>query len=179
VSLLKNRYWLIILSFLSVAVVGVIALLIYLLLTLPTPTRPIQAIASPNRPALSLPTAPLPTATPGPPSSGQALFMAEKPIKGFSDCQNYGFKGIVTASNGNRLAGVQVIIWQEGVGLLTVGTTDEGGSYYLEIKDKPAQRKLWVQVYQNDVPVSEPMSVETQADCRTGYQIYQINWREK
>ncbi len=175
----RNRYWLIILSFLSVAVVGVIALLLYLLLTLPAPARPIQATLSPSRPALSLPTVPLPTATPGPPPSGKIVFTAEKPIKGFSDCQKYGFKGVVTASNGNRLAGVQVIIWQEGVGLLTVGNTNEEGRYSLEIKDKPAQRKLWVQVYQNDVPVSEPMSLETQADCRTGYQVYQINWREK
>jgi hypothetical protein len=179
VPISKSGFWLIFLSLLGVAVVTVMATLAYLLLTLPGPAGQTQATASPSRPALSLPTAPLPTATPGPPPAGKAIFIPQKPIIGFSDCDSYGFKGIVTASNGDRLAGVQVIIWQEGVGLLTVGNTDIGGSYFIEVKDKPAQRKLWVQVYQNDVPASEPISVETQADCRTGHQIYQINWQEK
>lgn len=174
----KSQYRLIILILLSVAVVAVMALLAYLLLTLPT-TPHVQATASPRRPALSLPTAPLPTATPGPPPSLKAVFTAEKPIKGFSDCNKYGFKGVVKASNNDRLAGVQVIIWEEGVGLLNMATTDGGGSYVIEINAKPARRKLWVQVYLNDVPASDPISVETEADCHTGFQFYQINWRAK
>jgi len=177
----KSTYWLIFLSLLSVAVITVMAVLAYLLLTLPAPTDNGQATATPSRPALSLPTAPLPTATPGPPSSVsvQAIFAAQKPIKKFSNCDMYGFKGVVTASNGDRLEGIQIIIWEEGVGLVTVDTTDAGGAYVIEIKDKPTQRKLWVQVYQNDVPASDPLSVETQADCRNGFQIYQINWQAK
>lgn len=160
----------------SLAVITVMGLLVYLLLTLPTADS--QATLTPN-PTLSLPTAPPPTATLGPPSSTEVVFTAEKPIKGFSNCAKYGFKGVVKASNDDRLAGIQITIWEEGVGLLAVDTTDEDGVYVIEIKDQPTQRKFWVQVYQNDVPASDPLSVETQSDCRQGYQIYQINWREK
>ncbi|MBI1880448.1 MAG: hypothetical protein HYR94_19900 [Chloroflexi bacterium] len=152
--------------------------LIYLLLTLPS-TAADEITHTPSRPALSLPTAPLPTATPGPPPSVEdAVFAVQKPIKGSADCDTYGFKGLVMTSNNDRLAGVQIIVWEEGVGLVAVDTSDAKGAYKIEIKDKPAQRKFWVQVYQNDVPASEPLAVETQADCRRGFQIFQINWRE-
>ncbi len=153
-------------------------LLVYLLLTLPGPVADSQT-APTRRPTLSLPTVPLPTTTPGPPVSGEVVFIAEKPIKGFSNCTKYGFKGVVKASNGDRLAGIQITVWEEGVGLLAVDTTDANGVYIIEIEDQPVQRKFWVQVYQADVPASEPLAVETQADCRQGYQIYQINWRGK
>ncbi len=176
----KSTYWLIFLGLLSVAVAAVMAVLIYLLLTLPTPAADTPITATPSRSALSLPTVPLPTATPGPPPSVEdAVFAAQKPIKGLADCDTSGFKGVVSASNGDRLEGVQITVWEEGVGLLAVDTTDAGGTYRIELKDKPSQRKFWVQVYQNDVPASEPLSVETQADCRKGFQIYQINWRAK
>jgi hypothetical protein len=175
----KSTYWLIFLGLLGVAVIAVMAALAYLLLTLPTSTAG-QITPTATRPALSLPTAPLPTATMGPPPSVEdAVFAAQKPIKGLADCDASGFKGIVSASNGDRLEGIQVIVWEEGVGLVAVDTTDAGGTYQIEMKDKPSQRKFWVQVYQNDVPASEPLSVETQADCRKGFQIYQINWRAK
>lgn len=103
----------------------------------------------------------------------------QKPIKGSADCDTSGVKGLVTTRQGDRLAGIQVIVWEEGVGLVAADTSDDKGAYRIELKDKPTQRKFWVQVYQNDVPASEPLSVETQADCRQGFQIYQINWREK
>ncbi len=174
----KSSYWIIVLSLLSLTVIAVMGLLAYLLLTLPGPAAESQAIPTPH-PTLSLPTVPPPTATLGPPASAEVAFTAEKPIKGFSNCTKYGFKGVVKASNDDRLAGIQITIWEEGVGLFAVDTTDEDGAYVIEIKDQPTQRKFWVQVYQNDVPASDPLSVETQADCRQGYQIYQINWREK
>lgn len=173
----KSTYWLIFLALLSLAVAVVIAVLIYLLLTFPSATTS-QATPTATRPALTLPTAPLPTATPGPPPSIEdALFVAQKPIQGSADCDTSGFKGRVTASNGDRLEGIQVIVWEEGVGLVAVDTTDTEGAYQIEFVDKPSPRKFWVQVYQNDVPASDPLSVETQADCRKGFQIYQINWR--
>jgi hypothetical protein len=175
----KSTFWLIFIGLLSVAAVAVITLLVYLLLTLPS-TAADRITPTPSRPALSLPTAPLPTATPGPPPSVEdAVFAVQKPIRGSSDCNTYGFKGLVLTSNGDRLAGIQVIIWEEGVGLVAVDTTSARGAYDIELKDKPTQRKFWVQVYQNDVPASEPLSVETQADCRKGFQIFQINWQEK
>lgn len=175
----KSTYWLIFLGLLSVAVATVMAALIYLLLTLPAATTG-AATPTSTHPALTLPTAPVPTATPGPPPSVEdALFAVQKPIQGSADCQTSGFKGRVTAGNGDRLEGVQVIVWEEGVGLVAVDTTNAEGAYQIELEAKPSPRKFWVQVYQNDVPASEPLSVETQADCRKGYQIYQINWRAK
>lgn len=178
-STAKTTYWLIFLGLLSVAVMAVMAVLAYLLLSLPAPAAaPITPTAT--RPALSLPTAPLPTATPGPPPAVEdAVFTAQKPVKGLADCDASGFKGVVTASNGDRLEGLQITVWEEGVGLVAVDTTDVEGRYLIELKDQPAERKFWVQVYQNDVPSSEPLSVETQADCRQGFQVYQINWRAK
>jgi hypothetical protein len=174
----KRSYWIIIVSLLSMAVIVVIGLLAYLLLTLPVPAADVAKTAT-ARPALTLPTAPLPTTTPGPPPSLKVVFTAQKPIKGFTNCTKYGVKGVVAAANGDRLGGVQITLWEEGVGLVALDTTDAGGSYSIEIKDQPTSRKLWVQVYQNDLPVSDPLSVETQADCRQGYQIFQVNWREK
>lgn len=175
----RSTYWLIFLGLLSLAVAVVMAVLIYLLLTLPSATAE-QATPTFTRPALTLPTVPLPTATPGPPPSVEdALFSVQKPIQGSADCSTTGFKGIVRAGNGDRLAGLQVIVWEEGVGLIAVDTTDAGGAYKIELRGKPSSRKFWVQIYQNDVPASEPLSVETQADCQKGYQIYQINWRAK
>jgi hypothetical protein len=175
----KSTYWIIFLGLLSLAVLAVMALLAYLLLSLPTPSAD-QMTPTATRPALSLPTAPIPTSTPGPPPSVEdAVFAVQKPIKGTADCDTSGFKGIVSSSNGDRLAGLQVTVWEEGVGLLAIDTTNDEGIYTIEMKDKPARRKFWVQVYQNDVPASEPLSVETQADCQKGFQIYQINWRGK
>jgi hypothetical protein len=176
----KSTYWLIFLVLLSVAVVAVMAILIYLLFTLPGSVADAQTTATPTRAALSLPTAPVPTATPGPPPSVEdALFAPQQPIKGLADCDASGFKGLVTAGNGDPLAGIQIIIWEEGVGLVAVDTTNAQGVYTIELDEDPAQRKFWVQVYQNDVPASEPLSVETQTDCRKGFQVYQINWRAK
>ncbi len=175
----KNTYWLIFLGLLSVAVIAVMAVLAYLLFSLPTPAAD-SITPTFTRPALSLPTAPLPTATPGPPPAVEdAVFTAQKPIKGLADCDASGFKGVLTANNGDRLEGLQITVWEEGVGLVAVDTTDAEGRYQIELKDQPAERKFWVQVYQNDVPSSEPLSVATQANCRQGFQVYQINWRVK
>jgi hypothetical protein len=174
----KRSGWIIILSLLGVAVIAVMGLLAYLLLTLPASRAEAQNTPTP-RPTLGLPTAPPSTNTPGPPPSFKVVFTAEKPIKGLANCAKYGVKGVVTAANGDRLEGVQITLWAEGVGLVELTDTDAGGSYAIEIKDKPAQRKLWVQVYQNDLPVSDPLSVETELDCRKGRQIFQVNWREK
>ncbi|MFN8453676.1 MAG: hypothetical protein U0401_03230 [Anaerolineae bacterium] len=174
----KRSSWIIILSLLGVAVITVMGLLAYLLLTLPASRAEAPNTPTP-RPTLGLPTAPPSTQTPGPPPSLKVVFTAEKPIKGFANCTEYGIKGVVTAANGDRLGGIQITLWAEGVGLIELNHTDAGGSYAIEIKDKPARRKLWVQVYQNDLPVSDPLSVETELDCHKGHQIFQVNWREK
>jgi hypothetical protein len=176
----KSRFWLVTLGLLSVSVIVVMAVLGYLLLTLKVPAggngTPTATATSSLR--LNLPTAPPPTATPGPPPPQSVSFAAEEPIKGFSNCEAYGFKGVVTTGDGDRLPDVQIVVWEDQAGLLALNSTDMNGSYLIEVEDKPAQRKLWVQVYENDLPVSKPVLVETQIDCRNGFQFYQINWRE-
>ena len=93
-------------------------------------------------------------------------------------CERYGFWGKVLASNGIQLQGVQIVVWEGQAGLLALSTTDAEGNYLIEIEAEPAQRKLWVQVFENDLPVSQPVVVETQIDCQNGFQVYQIDWRK-
>jgi hypothetical protein len=174
----KSKYWFIILGLLSAAVMVVMAVLGYLLLTLPAPANSVTPTTS-RRPALVLPTAVAPTATSGPPPSPlEATFIAEEPVKGFSNCTGYGFGGVVKDVNGRGLAGRQVVVWEDQIGLLGVATTDAGGNYTLQFKGQPAPRKLWVQVYHNDQPASAPVLMETQVDCQHGFQVFQIDWRQ-
>ena len=171
----KKVYRSAVLGVLSGAVVVVMLFLAYLLFTLPVP----DVAATPTAPALSLPTAPAPTATPGPPPSPlKAAFAAEQPVQGFSNCSKYGFWGVVTETAGDDATGVQVVVWEDQVGLLAMGTTDVQGNYRIELEGAPAQRKLWLQLYRNDVPVSAPALLQTQVDCRQGFQMYQVDWRE-
>ena len=174
----NRRYWLAALGLLSVAVACVAAVLTYLLLTLPVPAADTFS-PTPRRIVVALPTAPLPAATSGLRRPLEIKFIPEEPIKGFSSCHSYGFKGKVTTALDQPLANVQVVVWsEESGGLLALDTSSQDGFYSIEIQAEPAQRDLWVQLYQNDSPVSEPVPVKTHIDCRTGYQIFQINWHE-
>jgi hypothetical protein len=173
----KSRYWLAALGLLSVAVACVAAVLAYLLLTLPVPANNVSP--TPRRIVVDLPTAPLPAATSGLRRPLEVKFIPEEPIKGFSSCNSFGFKGKVTTGLDHPLAKIQAVVWsEESGGLLALDTTGTDGLYSIEIQAEPAQRNLWVQLYQNDSPVSEPVQVKTHIDCRTGYQIFQINWHE-
>jgi len=170
----RKKFWLPLLSFLGLAVVAVLSLLAYLLLTIPDTDSPVR----PTQPALSLPAAAPPTSTPGPPPPVEALFKIAEPPEGFADCDGYGFNGTVTAQDGHSLAGIQVVVWENQTGLAALSTTDDDGNYLIEIQDKPAQPQLWVQIYQDDLPVSAPVPVEIHLDCHSGSQVYQINWQE-
>ena len=139
---------------------------------------PEDGAAGNSRSALSLPTAAPPPITPGPPAPQQVKFAPAEPAKGFPNCDSYGFKGVVSDRNGKRLQGVQIVAWEDKVGLLNLTNTDAGGSYLIEIEAEPGLRKVWVQVFENDIPVSEAVAVETQINCQTGFQIYQVNWQE-
>jgi hypothetical protein len=174
----NRKYWLAALGLLSGAVACVVAVLAYLLLTLPVPAAD-NFSPTPRRIVVELPTAPLPAATSGLRRPVDVKFMPEEPIKGFSSCHSFGFKGNVTTGQNHPLSKIQVVVWsEESGGLLALDSTDVAGFYSIEIQAEPAQRDLWVQLYQNDSPVSEPIQVKTQIDCRTGYQIFQINWHE-
>ncbi len=172
----RSRYWLVFLSLLSVAVVVVMVLLVYMLLTLPVSTD--ETTPTSPRSSLSLPTAAPATVISGPPMPLEVVFAVEEPIKGFSDCEVYGFNGVVLDNQGDHLEGIQVVVWEDQTGLLALDTTDANGAYLIEIQGKPTQHTLWVQVYRDDVPVSEPLLVNTHIDCRNGFQVYQINWQE-
>jgi len=82
------------------------------------------------------------------------------------------------AGNKDPLAGVQVVVWDDMSGLVALDTTGPDGAYRLAIKGKAAVRNLWVQIYENDLPVSEPVFMQTQIDCEHGFQMYQVNWRQ-
>ncbi len=172
----KRGNWLVVLSLLSVAVVAVMAILAYLLVTLPAPSN--QIVATPSRPVLNLPTAPPPTTTPGPRLPTKILFEPEQPISGYSNCDMVGFRGRVTSASGDSLPDVQIVVWDDVTGLVVLDTTRADGTYSIRIYDKPTAHNFWVQIYENDIPVSEPVLVKTQIDCHTGFQIYQVNWHE-
>ena len=131
-----------------------------------------------TRPGADVPTVASPTETPGPPVPETITYTAVEPIKGFSDCNGYGFRGVVRKSNGDGQGGIQIVVWQENAGLLALSDTDEAGIYSIAIDEQPAHRKLWVQVFEDDLPVSLPVFLETQIDCQNGYQIYQIDWQQ-
>lgn len=175
----NRRYWLAALGLLSVAVACVAAVLAYLLLTLPVPADDNLA-PTPRRVVVELPTAPLPTVTLGLRRPLEIKFIPEEPIKGFSSCHSFGFRGkVTTAGLDQPVAKIQAVVWsEESGGLLALDTTGPDGLYSIEIKAEPAQRDLWVQLYQNDSPVSEPVQIKTHIDCRIGYQIFQVNWHE-
>lgn len=173
----KNKYWLIMLALLSLAVMVVLVILGYLLLTLPASTP--QVTPTSRRTVLDLPTAAPPTPTSGPPPAPlEARFNPEEPLRGFANCETYGFRGVIKAVDGAGLAGVQIVAWKDRAGLLDVATTDSQGKYTINLKDNPAPALLWLQVYQNDEPVSAPVPLEIQVDCQNGFQLYQVDWQE-
>jgi hypothetical protein len=69
------------------------------------------------------------------------------------------------------------VVWEDRVGLLGLDNTDAEGYYVIEAAAEPGLHKMWVQVYENDVPVSQAVVVETQIDCQIGFQVYEVNWR--
>jgi hypothetical protein len=154
------------------------AILAYLFFRLRVSTIPATLTVTVTRePAFTLPTSSGPTITPGPLLPQEIKFSPVEPIQGFSSCNSYGVKGVVTARNGNRLQGVQIVVWQDQTGLLALNVTDAEGNYSIEIAGEPTLRQLWIQVYENDLPVSEPVLIETQIDCQIGFQIYQLDWQ--
>jgi hypothetical protein len=172
-----SRQWTLFIGFLSVCVVTVLIALIYLVSNLPEAVSE-DVTAGNSRSAFTLPTAAPPPITPGPPAPQKVKFAPAEPIKGFPNCDSYGFKGVVSDRNGKRLQGVQIVAWEDKVGLLNLTNTDTGGSYLIEVEAEPGLHKVWVQVFENDIPVSEAVAVETQINCETGFQIYQVNWQE-
>lgn len=160
---------------LGALVLAVLAVLVYLLLGLKSSATAVDRAAS--WPALSLPTAAILTATPGPPAPEKIAFAAQKPIKGHSSCTHFGFRGQVLAGNGNSLQSVQIVVWSKEQGLLALADVDGQGRYSLRMPGRPAVRQLWAQVFQNDRPVSAAVAVETHLNCETGFQIYQIDWQ--
>jgi hypothetical protein len=165
---------LIALILLALVVVCVLSVLVYLAYTLRTPAGVAQPTAAMT---FALPTAVSPTATIGPPMPAAIRYTAIEPLHGFGNCTQFGAKGTVTASNGQRLQGVQIVLWSRQEGLLALGKTDQNGGYTILADGAPAQRQLWVQVFENDVPVSRPVTVNTQINCDTGFQVYQIDWQ--
>jgi hypothetical protein len=177
----KNRYWLVIFSSLSVVILIVMAIVVYLFYAVrvsTTAATPLAATPTPGEPGLSLPTPADDQLSSGPPAPQLIKFVPEEPIQGFSSCAQYGVKGMASTGNGERLQGVQIVVWEERAGLLALTTTDSEGNYLIEIVDKPGPHRLWVQVYQDDLPISEAVLVETQLDCQVGFQVYQINWQQ-
>lgn len=172
---LKKFHWLIIVGLLSVAVGCVIAVLFFLLLTFPASVSqsPPRSPASEAQPTLPPSTETL--ATPAP----VVQFKAQEPITGYSDCESYGVYGTITTNQGEPLS-VQVTLWQHpDGGLLAISPTDAEGRYRITRPGSPENSNLRVQLYRRDRPVSEPLLIKIYFDCQNGFQIYEVDWRQK
>lgn len=176
----KNSNLPVIIGLMGVFVVIVLSTIICILFLRLRTTGPNtkQPDTAATQSSVTLPTTSVSTATPGPPLPKKIAYTAQEPIKGYPDCNAFGFYGLVTDSNGNGLQNVQIVVWEAESGLLALNSTDAAGNYSIEIEKPPAHYKLWVQVFEDDVPVSQPVFLETQIDCTNGFQIYQLNWQE-
>lgn len=164
------------LGVLTIALLIALTGLAYLMFTLPGPG--ILATPTVRQARLYLPTAPPPPVTVGPRLPNEIIFTPEEPIKGFSSCDSYGFRGVILDQQGERLEGLQVIAWSEEKELLGLDTTGKQGTYLIEFPGQSPYRNLWLQIYRNDMPVSEPLLMNIQIDCQQGFQVYQVHWRE-
>ncbi|MCB0165267.1 MAG: carboxypeptidase regulatory-like domain-containing protein [Anaerolineae bacterium] len=173
----KNKTWLVLFGVVSIGLLIFMLSLAYVLIAQPNVTA--ETAATATRPAgLSLPTAPVPTTTPGPPLPERIDFTVEEPVEGFSDCERYGFEGSVISRKGEPLSGVQVVVWDDQTGLVSLTTTGSQGTYLIELEQLPPHQKLWIQIFANDLPVAQPLLVEPNIDCQTGFQVYRVNWRQ-
>lgn len=164
------------LSLLSIAVVLVMTTLVTLLFDLSIPVNSVVAAPTRNH-ILNLPTAALPPVTIEPPTPLEVRFVPEEPVTGFSNCNAFGFLGSVKSGDKPYSEAVQIVIWEEGSKLMALENTDAAGQYDLLFAGMPGLRKLWVQLYQDDVPVSAPLALVIQEDCQNGFQTYQVDWQ--
>lgn len=169
-----NGCWFVILIGLGMGVGAILLMLVYLLITLPIAT---SSNLAPTPITLSLPTAPVATTTFNPPVPHETPFVAKEPIRGFNNCETYGFRGIVWTADNESFPGIQVVVWDDQERLSAIETTDVSGIYEIEMTTQPTTPQFWLQLYQGDRPVSEAIPLDITANCETGYQIYQVDWQ--
>lgn len=172
----KSKSWLVLFGIVSVFLLIFMLCLAYVLVFRPTAGVEAAVTSTPN-PALQLPTAPAPTSASGLPLPEHTYFTVEEPVQGFSNCEGYRFSGVVKNSNGTELQGVQVVVWDHQSGLVALNETDAQGFYRIDLESLPLHQKVWLQIYENDVPVSQPLLIEPDIGCQTGFQFYTINWQ--
>jgi hypothetical protein len=167
--------YLLVLVTLTIIVVAVLALLGYLLFTLPSS----YAQKTGTRYAtFKLPTASIPDLTVGPPEPERIRYTAMEPITGFSNCQGIGLKGEVQTGNGMGIQNVQIVVWDDNAGLLDMTGIKVGGRYRLDLPDPLTPQRLWVQLFDDDQPISQPVVGQTQLDCEQGLQVFEIDWEK-
>ena len=149
----------------------------YFLFALPEPTNRLYAEPTSAIPALRLPTVSPPTMTRAPLAPSVEKFTAKEPIRGFNDCAEYGFRGIVWSITQEPLADVQVVLWEKEAHLVAIETTDSSGIYQIMLSGSANIPQFWVQIYQADQPASNPLLLDIHSDCNQGYQVYQVDWQ--
>jgi hypothetical protein len=160
---------------LAISVATVLTLLGYLLFTLP-PSR-VQKTET-RYATFNLPTASIPDPTAGPPEPDRISYNALEPITGYSNCQGTGLKGAIQTGNGTDIQDVQVVVWDDDAGLFDMASIGTNGRYRLDLPGPVMPRRLWVQLFEDDQPVSRPVPVQTQLDCEQGLQVFEIDWEK-
>ena len=162
-----------VLTVLVISVMALMALLGYLLLSLPSSR--VQRTGT-RYATFNLPTAAAPAPTEGPPKPERVRYTAVEPITGYSNCQGIGLRGAVQAGNETGIQNVQIVVWDDNAGLLALASIEARGTYRLDLPGPPAPQRLWVQLFEDDQPVSQPVVVQTQIDCERGLQVFEIDW---
>ncbi|RME74306.1 MAG: hypothetical protein D6784_10225 [Chloroflexi bacterium] len=172
----KNLFWLGVILLLSIAVLCIVAVMVFFLWNTAPAGTPETTPSSP--PAVEWATATPSSGSPegGPPSR---QFIAQEPIQGYADCTRFGVRGLVQTANGQPAAGVEVMVSARQTGE-QVGQSRTGpdGRYDIELEGQPRDHDLLVQLFVDHRPASEPVLAKIFVDCQNGFQIYQINWKE-
>lgn len=174
----KNRVWLAVFGFVSIFLLLFMLSLAYALRIQTNQASQGGTPTATHTSIFRLPTAPLATSPLGLPFPQQIHFIAEDPIKGFSNCEIFGFTGMVQTEHDTLVDAVQIAVWDNYTGLLALAPVDAKGKYLIELNEQLAQHNVSLQIYENDLPVSQPVVVQPHTDCENGFQVFEINWHE-
>ena len=142
----------------------------------PLPTSTATATPTPTAPPTLTPTVtPVPTITPTPdPFYALTLRLSENTRYPDLGCSWFGFAGRITDAGGRPIAGITVRIWTDNfTGLMTASSAT--GEWEQFVNDHPHSNLWYVQLLKDGQPVSQPITVQTRADC--GSALVTVDWR--
>lgn len=118
-----------------------------------------------------------PTAPPTLAEEGMSYRLGGSPLGGPS-CDWTGFFGTVRDLSGQPKPGVQIGIWDESGKLLPVSISGADGRYEHQVSNRPVVGTWVLRVLVEGKPASPPYGFQSDDDCRSGRQRFQIDWEQ-